>query len=263
MPWLTLELEYLKTRHIARVLAITINWYVDRSIERRVTLTTQGIDSNVDTQAVSSDSHRKGCDKRAHSSRRESRHSHSRSYRKDRRSPDKRASKDVYAHEWERVKDSLHSHGSRSHYRQSTSHEAKRLESCNGPNENQSSRFDQDLKGQSERRGRSISRTSSARSNWRPSSSALSSPHSHKRRRQRSRSRSVSRESKSRKHKRLPEESRRSVLTGKKVKLDMRPSLFWPHVRTQIKLKVKRSRGDEEREANRQELLQFLNSAYE
>jgi len=223
MPWLTSELEYLKMRHIVRVLAITMNWYVGSSIERRVTLTTQGIDWTVNIQAVSSDSYRKGCDKRAHSNGHESRHSHSRSYKKSRRSSDKRASKDVYTYERERVKDSSHSHGSSSHYRQSTSDEAERLELYDHPNETRYSRIDQDLKGQSERRGRSISRT---RSN-----SRLSSPHSHKRRRQRSRSKSVSRDSKSRKHKGSPQESRRSVLTGKKVKLDMCPFLFWPHVR--------------------------------
>jgi len=41
-------------------------------------------------------------------------------------------------------------------------------------------------------------------------------------------------------------EERRSILTGKK-----------------IKLKVKKGREDHERDANRQELLQFLNAAYE
>jgi len=161
----------------------------------------------------------------------------------------------VYTYERERVKDSSHSHGSSSHYRQSTSDEAERLESYDRPNETRYSRIDQDLKGQSEQRGRSISRT---RSN-----SRLSSPHSHKRRRQRSRSKSVSRDSKSQKHKRSPKESRRSVLTGKKVKLDMWPVSFLTPRSMQIKLKVKKSRGDEERDANRQELLQFLNSAYE
>ena len=109
------------------------------------------------------------------------------------------------------------------HYRQSTSDEAERLELYNRPSETRSSCFGQDLKGQSERRGRSISRTGSARSNSRPS---LSSTHSHKRRRQRSRSKSISRDSKSRKHKRSPKESRRSVLTGKKVNLDLCLSLL-------------------------------------
>ncbi|KZP22145.1 hypothetical protein FIBSPDRAFT_931347 [Athelia psychrophila] len=41
-------------------------------------------------------------------------------------------------------------------------------------------------------------------------------------------------------------EERRSVLTGKK-----------------IKLKVEKEEGDDEREANRQDLLQFLNSTFE
>lgn len=76
--------------------------------------------------------------------------------------------------------------------------------------------------------------------------------HSHKRRR---RSPLKGRkDGKSGKHRRSPSrekgrernEGKRSVLTGKK-----------------IKLRVKKERGDDEREANRQELLEFLNSAYE
>jgi hypothetical protein len=42
------------------------------------------------------------------------------------------------------------------------------------------------------------------------------------------------------------DDERRSVLTGKK-----------------IKLKVKKDKGDHERDANRKDLLQFLNSAFE
>ena len=44
MPWPTSELEFLKTKHLVRTFAIAMNPYVDRSLERCIALTTQGID---------------------------------------------------------------------------------------------------------------------------------------------------------------------------------------------------------------------------
>ena len=149
------------------------------------------------------------------------------------------------------------------------------MESHSRQNKDRFSRFDKNLKGQGERRGRSISRARSsvARSNSRSRSSRSSSAsliapsHSHKRRR---RSPLKGRkDGKSGKHRRSPSrekgrernEGKRSVLTGKKVKLVS--SLHLTTCPMQIKLRVKKERGDDEREANRQELLEFLNSAYE
>ncbi|KAF9527925.1 hypothetical protein CPB83DRAFT_894865 [Crepidotus variabilis] len=77
----------------------------------------------------------------------------------------------------------------------------------------------------------------------------------HKKRKHRDRERLGSRERDRKKRKKKDKESRRkdkdgderrSVLTGKK-----------------IKLKVKKDKGDHERDANREKLLKFLNSAYE
>ena len=189
----------------------------------------------------------------------------------------------MFIYEWDCVKNPLHGHSGPHretyefrHRRQVNLDEAERLESHSRQNEDRSSRFDQNLKGQGERRGRSISRARSsvARSNSRSRSSRSSSAsliapsHSHKRRR---RSPLKGRkDGKSGKHRRSPSrekgrernEGKRSVLTGKKVKLDI-SSLHLTTCPMQIKLRVKKERGDDEREANRQELLEFLNSAYE
>ncbi|KAG7450210.1 uncharacterized protein BT62DRAFT_497492 [Guyanagaster necrorhizus] len=58
-------------------------------------------------------------------------------------------------------------------------------------------------------------------------------------------------------------EGRRSVLTGKKVSSLLSPVPSYLTVVSQIKLKVKKDKGDDEREANRKDLLQFLNSTFE
>ncbi|KAJ7601053.1 hypothetical protein C8J56DRAFT_1074908 [Mycena floridula] len=71
----------------------------------------------------------------------------------------------------------------------------------------------------------------------------------HRRRHSRSRSPESRRSRKDRddrKRRKERKEERRSALTGKR-----------------IKLKVKKEKGDEERDANRKDLLQFLNSTFE
>ncbi|KAF8628784.1 hypothetical protein AX15_003723 [Amanita polypyramis BW_CC] len=111
---------------------------------------------------------------------------------------------------------------------------------------------------------RSESASNTSRSRSRIKRTSERSPHGSSKRKHRRRSRSQSRSDsgsssgeRERKRKRKDKkrkdksrkkdkEERRSILTGKK-----------------IKLKVKKERGDHERDVNRQELLQFLNAAYE
>ncbi|KAJ3564194.1 hypothetical protein NP233_g8456 [Leucocoprinus birnbaumii] len=234
------------------------------------------------------DTRHRGRDLRAHDER-ESRHrdhSRSRSYKENRRNSDRYTAEDM-PHEQDRERRKHSSHGRHSspgwqathvsqesyrHHRHfATTDEGEHLEPSGRSKrsvEGSSSRAERPFEEhrQEERRGRSLSRSSSTRSNSRHLSSRSASRsseesrrYSRKRRRRRSYSRSFSRErkdSKSRKHKgsssrrkdrdRERSDSRRSVLTGKK-----------------IKLKVKKDKGDDERDAKRQELLKFLNSAYE
>lgn len=234
-------------------------------------------------QVLHDDAHLKGRDRRAYDERgpRHQDYNHSRAYKEDRRKSDRYVSEDTsYRHGRDRARHISESRGSspdqgtyvnqesRRHRHRLTGDEPGSSTRPNNPSEHGGSRSERFSKHhhKAEWRGRSLSRSRSTHSKSRHSSSRSSSAsfedshrYSRKRRRHRSRSKSVSRdrkEGKSRKHKRSSSrrketdrersESKRSVLTGKK-----------------IKLKVKKDRGDDERDAKRQELLKFLNSAYE
>jgi len=219
--------------------------------------------------------HRRDADPVHRSAHGEDRHGYGRSryrrsrdqdypYQETRRSDKRRYISSVEGREGKRSASRTHSPSSDS--RRPQSKEVRARHSSHRETEGEESRPDHSTGKLDQQRGRSLSRTSSTFSRTSSNSSASRSSsasssnsyHSRKRKRRRSRSRSRSRDKaakkdrKSRKdrrshsRKKTRDGEKRSVLTGKK-----------------IKLKVKKDRGDEERDAKRQELLKFLNSAFE